>query len=139
MRTLIELFSKQLDVDEEVALILVQEGFSTIEEVGYVATSELIEIEEFDEDIVNELRNRARDFLLTQAIVHEEKIDETEPTEDLLTLEGMDKNLAFKLASEGVVTRENLADLATDDLLEINEMDQEEAAALIMKARAHWF
>jgi N utilization substance protein A len=139
MRTLIELFSKQLDVDEEVALILVQEGFSTIEEVGYVATSELIEIEEFDEDIVNELRNRARDFLLTQAIVHEEKIDETEPAEDLLTLEGMDKNLAFKLASEGVVTREDLADLATDDLLEINEMDQEEAAALIMKARAHWF
>ena len=139
MRTLIELFSKQLDVDEEVALILVQEGFSTIEEVGYVATSELIEIEEFDEDIVNELRNRARDFLLTQAIVHEEKIDEIEPSEDLLTLEGMDKNLAFKLASEGVVTRENLADLATDDLLEINEMDQEEAAALIMKARAHWF
>jgi len=139
MRTLIELFSTQLDVDEEVALILVQEGFSTIEEVGYVATSELIEIEEFDEDIVNELRNRARDFLLTQAIVHEEKIDEAEPSEDLLTLEGMDKNLAFKLASEGVVTREDLADLATDDLLEINEMDQEEAAALIMKARAHWF
>ncbi len=139
MRMLIELFSTQLDVDEEVALILVQEGFSTIEEVAYVPTSELVEIEEFDEDIVNELRNRARDLLLTQAIVQEEKIDEAEPAVDLLSLEGMDKGLAFKLASEGIVTREDLAELATDDLLEINEMDQEEAAALIMKARAHWF
>ena len=139
MRTLIELFSKQLDVDEEVGLILVQEGFSTIEEVAYVPASELAEIEEFDEDIVNELRTRARDVLLTQAIVQEEKIDEAEPAEDLMSLEGMDKGLAFKLASEGVVTREDLAELATDDLLEINEMDQDEAAALIMKARAHWF
>lgn len=139
MRELIELFSKQLDVDEEVALILVQEGFSTIEEVAYVPTSELVEIEEFDEDIVNELRNRARDLLLTQAIVTEEKIDEVEPAADLLDLEGMDKALAFKLASEGVVTREDLAELATDDLLDISEMDSDQAAALIMKARAHWF
>jgi len=139
MRVLLELFAKQLDVDEEIALILVQEGFSTIEEVAYVPTSELVEIEEFDEDIVNELRNRARDVLLTQAIVSEEKIDEAQPAEDLLSLEGMDKSLAFTLASKGVVTREDLAELATDDLLELNEMDQEEAAALIMKARAHWF
>jgi N utilization substance protein A len=139
MKDLIALFSKQLDVDEEVALILVQEGFSTVEEVAYVPASELVEIEEFDEDIVDELRSRARDVLLTQAIVQEEKIDETEPAEDLLSLEGMDKNLAFVLASKGVVTREDLAELATDDLLEINEMDAEEAAALIMKARAHWF
>lgn len=139
MRTLIELFSKQLDVDEEVGLILVQEGFSTIEEVAYVPSAELVEIEEFDEDIVNELRTRARDVLLTQAIVQEEKIDEAEPAEDLMSLEGMDKGLAFTLASEGVVTREDLAELATDDLLEIKEMDQEKAAALIMKARAHWF
>jgi len=138
-RTLIELFSKQLDVDEEVGLILVQEGFSTIEEVAYVPSAELMEIEEFDEDIVNELRTRARDVLLTQAIVQEEKIDEAEPAEDLMSLEGMDKGLAFTLASEGVVTREDLAELATDDLLEIKEMDQEKAAALIMKARAHWF
>lgn len=138
-RTLIELFSKQLDVDEEVGLILVQEGFSTIEEVAYVPSAELLEIEEFDEDIVNELRTRARDVLLTQAIVQEEKIDEAEPAEDLMSLEGMDKGLAFTLASEGVVTREDLAELATDDLLEIKEMDQEKAAALIMKARAHWF
>ena len=138
-KDLLEMFSRQLDVDEEVALILVQEGFSTIEEVAYVPKSELIEIEEFDEGIVDELRNRARDVLLTQAIVQEEKIDEAEPAEDLLTLEGMDRGLAFKLASQGVVTREDLAELATDDLLEINEMDEEEAAALIMKARAHWF
>jgi N utilization substance protein A len=140
MRTVIELFSKQLDVDEEVALILVQEGFSTIEEVAYVPTSELVEIEEFDEDIVSELRNRARDILLTQAIVQEEKIDDSEPAQDLLDLEGMEKSVAFKLASKGIVTREDLAELATDDLLEIyEEMDPEVAAALIMKARAHWF
>jgi N utilization substance protein A len=139
MRELIELFSKQLDVDEEIGLILVQEGFSTIEEVAYVPSAELLAIEEFDEEIVDELRSRARDVLLTQAIVQEEKIDEAEPAEDLLSLEGMDKGLAFLLASNGVVTREDLAELATDDLLEINDMDEEEAAALIMKARAHWF
>ena len=139
MKELIELFAKQLDVDEEVGLILVQEGFSTIEEVAYVPASELVEIEEFDEDIVSELRNRARDVLLTQAIIVEEKIDETEPAEDLLNLDGMEKSLAFLLASKGVVTREDLAELATDDLLDIHEMDQEEAGALIMKARAHWF
>jgi len=138
-RVLIELFAKQLDVDEEVGLILVQEGFSTIEEVAYVPASELVEIEEFDEDIVEELRSRARDVLLTQAIVQEEKIDEAEPAEDLLSLDGMERSLAFILASKGVVTREDLAELATDDLLDINEMDPEEAAALIMKARAHWF
>ena len=140
MRELIELFSRQLDVDEEIGLILVQEGFSTIEEIAYVPASELVAIEEFDEDIVDELRSRARDVLLTQAIVQEEKIDEAEPAEDLLNLEGVDKGLAYLLASNGVVTREDLAELATDDLLEIKEdMDNEEAAALIMKARAHWF
>ena len=140
MKGLIGLFSKQLDVDEEVSLILVQEGFSTIEEVAYVPAAELVAIEEFDEGIVDELRSRARDVLLTQAIVQEEKIDEVEPAEDLLSLEGMDKGLAFLLASKGVVTREDLAELATDDLLEINEdVDAEQAAALIMKARAHWF
>lgn len=138
-KDLLKLFSVQLDVDEEVALILVQEGFSSIEEVAYVPTSELVEIEEFDEDIVNELRNRARDILLTQAIVQEERMDEAEPAEDLLSLDGMDKSLAFTLASKGIITREDLAELATDDLLELNEMDAEDAAALIMKARAHWF
>jgi len=138
-RIVIDLFTKQLDVDEEVALILVQEGFTSIEEVAYVPTSELVEIEEFDEDIVEELRNRARDMLLTQAIVAEEKIENAEPAEDLLSLEGMSKGLASKLASKGVVTREDLADLATDDLLEIDAMNEENAASLIMKARAHWF
>ena len=138
-RVVIDLFTKQLDVDEEVALILVQEGFTSIEEVAYVPTSELVEIEEFDEDIVEELRNRARDMLLTQAIVAEEKIENAEPAEDLLSLEGMSKGLASKLASKGVVTREDLADLATDDLLEIDAMDEGNAASLIMKARAHWF
>ena len=137
---LIGMFSKQLDVDEEVSLILVQEGFSTVEEVAYVPAAELVAIEEFDEGIVDELRSRARDVLLTQAIVQEEKIDEVEPAEDLLSLEGMEKGLAFILASKGVVTREDLAELATDDLLEITEdLGEEEAAALIMKARAHWF
>lgn len=139
MRELISLFSKQLDVDEEVALILVQEGFSTIEEVAYVPTAELLAIEEFDEGIVDELRSRARDVLLTQAIVQEEKIDEVEPAEDLLSLEGMDKGLAYLLASKGVVTREDLAELATDDFLDLEEIERERAAELIMKARAHWF
>ena len=140
MKGLIALFSKQLDVDEEVGLILVQEGFSTIEEVAYVPAAELVAIEEFDEGIVDELRSRARDVLLTQAIVQEEKIDEVEPADDLLNLEGMDKSLAYLLSSKGVVTREDLAELATDDLLEISEeIGEETAAALIMKARAHWF
>ncbi len=140
MRELIELFSRQLDVDEEIGLILVQEGFSTIEEIAYVPAAELVAIEEFDEDIVDELRSRARDVLLTQAIVQEEKIDESEPADDLLELEGMDKSHAYVLASKGIVTREDLAELATDDLLEIlTEMTEDDAAALIMKARAHWF
>ncbi|WP_405238601.1 transcription termination factor NusA [Lentisalinibacter orientalis] len=140
MRELTEMFMKSLDVDEEVAMILVQEGFSTVEEVAYVPAAELAEIEEFDEDIVDELRNRARDVLLTQAIASEEKIDEAEPAEDLLALDGMTRELAYLLASEGVVTREDLAEQSVDDLLEIQEdMDQEQAAALIMAARAHWF
>ena len=139
MRGLIDAFKDQLDVDEEVALILVQEGFSTIEEVAYVPESELTAIDEFDADIVAELRSRARDVLLTQAIATEEKIDNAEPADDLLELDGMDKELAFLLASEGVVTREDLAEQAVDDLLEIREMDPERAAALIMAARAHWF
>ena len=139
MKALISLFSEQLDVDEEVALILVQEGFSTIEEVAYVPTAELVAIEEFDEGIVDELRSRACDVLLTQAIVKEEQIDEVEPAEDMLSLEGMDKGLGYLLASKGVVNREDLAELATDDLLDLHEMDREQAGALIMKARAHWF
>ena len=138
-RGLIELFTGQLDVDEEVALILVQEGFASVEEVAYVPASELIQIEEFDEDIVDELRNRARDVLLTQAIVAEEIIENAEPAEDLLELKGVTKTLASKLASKGVITREDLAELASDDLIEIHDMEKEKADALIMEARSHWF
>ncbi len=138
-RALLEGFMAKLDVDEQVALILVQEGFSSIEEVAYVPTSELLGVEEFDETMVDELRNRARDVLLTQAIATEEVIDDAEPAEDLLELDGMDRALAFVLASKGVVTREDLAEQAVDDLEDIEDLDEERAAALIMKARAHWF
>ena len=138
-RGLIELFTGQLDVDEEVALILVQEGFASVEEVAYVPASELMQIEEFDEDIVDELRNRARDVLLTQAIVAEEIIENAEPAEDLLELKGVTKILASKLASKGVITREDLAELASDDLIEIHDMEKEKADVLIMEARSHWF
>ena len=138
-RGLIELFTGQLDVDEEVALILVQEGFASVEEVAYVPASELMQIEEFDEDIVDELRNRARDVLLTQAIVAEEIIENAEPADDLLELKGVSKSLASKLASKGVITREDLAELASDDLIEIEGMEKEKADALIMEARSHWF
>jgi len=138
-RVILEAFMKQLDVDEDVSLILVQEGFSTIEEIAYVPASELLSVDEFDEGIVNELRNRARDVLLTQAIASEEVIDDAEPAEDLLELEGMDRALAFVLASKGIVTREDLAEQAIDDLEEIEELDAERAGALIMKAREIWF
>ena len=102
-------------------------------------TKELLAIDEFDEAIVEELRNRARDVLLTRAIVSEEVIDESEPAEDLLSLEGMEKSLAFILASRGVVTREDLAEQAIDDLIDIEDLDEESAGKLIMAARAHWF
>jgi N utilization substance protein A len=138
-RSILENIMRQLDVDEDVSLILVQEGFSTIEEIAYVPESELLSVEEFDEKIVAELRNRARDVLLTQAIASEEVIDDAEPAEDLLELEGMDRGLAFVLASKGIVTREDLAEQAVDDLEDIEELDAERAGALIMKAREIWF
>jgi transcription termination/antitermination protein NusA len=138
-RGLVQNFMKEIDVDEDVATILVQEGFSSLEEIAYVPASELLAIEEFDQNMVTELRARARDVLITQAIVSEEVIDQAEPAEDLLTLEGMDKELAFVLASRGIVTREDLAEQAVDDLEEIEELDAERAAKLIMAARAHWF
>src|SRR3954463_1962580 len=138
-RKLVDMFQKQLAVDEEVAQILVQEGFSTIEEIAYVPASELTSIEEFDEEIVKELRNRARDVLLTQAIATEEKIDGAGPSDDLLGVDGMDEELASMLASHGIVTREVLAEQAVDDLLEIEGVDAERAGALIMAARKHWF
>ncbi|HEB98877.1 MAG TPA: transcription termination/antitermination protein NusA [Thiotrichales bacterium] len=133
-------FMEQLDVDEEIAAILVQEGFSTIEEIAYVPKAELLEIEEFDEEIVDELRGRARDVLLTQAIQSEEQLEGEGPAQDLLELEGMDEELALKLAAKGIRTQEDLAELAVDELLEIDEsLGEERAGALIMAARAPWF
>jgi N utilization substance protein A len=134
-----KMFTEQLDVDSEIAAILVQEGFSTIEEIVYVPTSELLAIEEFEEDMVNELRGRARDVLLTQAIMKEEKLGDTEPAEDLLEMEGMDTALAYELAGRGVITMEDLAEQSVDELMEIDGMNEERAGALIMTARAPWF
>jgi N utilization substance protein A len=132
-----QLFIDKLDVDEEVADILVQESFSTLEEIAYVPLSEMTEIEAFDEDTVNELRKRARAALLTEAIAKEEKVSEA--SEDLLTMEGMDEATARTLAANGVSTMEDLADLAVDDLIELTNMDAERAKQLIMTARAPWF
>jgi N utilization substance protein A len=134
-----QLFMKQLDVDQDVAAILVQEGFSSIEEIAYVPQAELAGIEEFDEDIVKELRNRARDVLLTQAIASEETIESAEPAEDLLAVDGMDDDLATELARHGIVTREHLAEQSVDELAEISTLDPERAGALILAARKHWF
>lgn len=132
-----EVFMSRLDVDEEVANILIEEGFSTLEEVAYVPLAEMLEIEAFDEETVNELRNRARNVLLTEAIVDEEQLENV--SEDLLGLEGMDKSLAAKLARAGVRSRDDLADLAVDELLDLTEIDQDRAKNLITAARAHWF
>jgi N utilization substance protein A len=131
------LFMEKLDVDEEVANILIEEGFSTIEEIAYVPLNEMLEIEAFDEDTVNELRNRARNVLLTEAIVDEEQLENV--ADDLLNLEGMDKPLAAKLARASIRTRDNLADLAVDELVELSGIDDERAKNLITTARAHWF
>ena len=131
------LFMEKLDVDEEVANILIEEGFSTLEEVAYVPVHEMLEIESFDEATVQELRERARNVLLTEAIATEEKIEDV--AEDMLTLEGMDKPLAGKLASGGIKTRDDLADLAVDELTELTGIDTQRAKQLITTARAHWF
>ncbi|MFM1850136.1 MAG: transcription termination factor NusA [Burkholderiaceae bacterium] len=130
-------FVEKLDVDEEVAEVLVAEGFSSLEEIAYVPIAEMLEIEAFDEDTVNELRNRARNALLTEAIAQEEKLETT--SEDLLALEGMDHELAAKLADGKVFTRDDLAELAVDELMEMSGVDETRASALIMKAREHWF
>lgn len=131
------LFMEKLDVDEDVANILIEEGFSALEEVAYVPLSEMLEIEAFDEEVVHELRERARNILLTEAIATEERLEDV--AEDLLALEGMDKSLAAKLAAGGVKTRDDLADLAVDELTEIAGIDAERAKQLITTARAHWF
>ncbi|CAI09442.1 transcription termination factor NusA [Aromatoleum aromaticum] len=132
-----ELFMEKLDVDDELADILIDEGFSSLEEIAYVPLAEMLEIEAFDEGTVNELRNRARNVLLTEAIVTEEHLENV--SDDLINLEGMDKSLAATLARHGVLTRDDLADLAVDELVEIAGIEQERASALISVARAHWF
>ncbi len=134
----IERFMSELDVDEEVATILVQEGFTSLDEIAYVPLEEMLQIEEFDEDIVNELRDRANDMLLTRAIAKEEILEQP-PAEDLLGMEGMDEQTANKLAAIGIITMEDLAEQGVDDLLEIEGIDQERAGTLIMTARAPWF
>lgn len=131
------LFMSKLDVDDEVADILIEEGFSSLEEIAYVPLAEMLEIEAFDEETVTELRNRARNVLLTEAIVTEEQLEKV--SDDLLGLEGMDKSLAATLAQKGVRTRDELADLAVDELVELAGIDEERAKALISTARAHWF
>ncbi len=135
----IERFMEQLAVDAEVAAILVQEGFTTIDEIAYVPLPEMLTIEEFDEDMVNELRERAKDALLTRAIAKEESFPDAEPAADLLAMDGMDEVLARVLAARGVVTMEDLAEQSVDELLEIEGMDEDRAGRLIMTARAPWF
>ena len=131
------LFIERLDVDQDVADILVQEGFSTLEEVAYVPLAEMLEIESFDEDTVNELRSRARNALLTEAIAREESLEHVD--EKLKTLEGIDSDTVSLLAAKGITDREALADLGVDELVELTEMQEDKAKDLIMKARAHWF
>ena len=134
-----DLFAAKLEVDEEIAGILVGEGFSTLEEIVYVPAAELLAIEVFDEDIVEELRARARDALLTEALAVEEELEEHKPADDLLALDGMDEATAYALAARGVVTQEDLAEMAVDEIVDIDGMDEERASALIMAARAPWF
>jgi len=124
-------------VDEEVANILIGEGFSTLEEIAYVPVNELLEIEAFDEETVEELRTRARNALLTEAIKREENLEQAE--KDLLDLDGMDADLAAKLAENSIRTRDDLGELAVDELTEMTGIDEERAKTLIMAARAHWF
>jgi transcription termination/antitermination protein NusA len=131
-----QMFMEHLDVDAEVANVLVQEGFTSLEEIAYVPAEELLQIEEFDEQIVEELQNRAKDVLLTKAIAKAETVADVKPSDDLLSVDGMDEETAYALADAGVITAENLADLATDELLEAVKMDEARASALIMAARA---
>jgi NusA antitermination factor len=137
--TFLNHFIQELGVDEDLAGLLVSEGFTSIEEVAYVPVAEMMEIEGLDENLVGELRRRARDVLLNKAIAQEEQVALSEPAEDLLSLKGMDRGLAHLLASKGVVTSEDLAELATSELCEMVGVDAERAKALILEARAPWF
>ncbi|MFD2191979.1 transcription termination factor NusA [Pistricoccus aurantiacus] len=137
--SLIEHFIQHLDIEEDLAHILVEEGFTSLEEIAYVPLEEMLEIEEFDESLVEELRARAKDELLNLAIASEEQLDGAQPAEDLLEMEGMERHLAFTLASRGIVTMEDLAEQSVDDLGDIEGVDEARAAELIMTARAPWF
>lgn len=137
--TLTTIFTDNLDVDEDLANILVQEGFRTLEDIAYAPETDLLAIEGFDREIAEALRNRARDVLLEQALTSKDKIGAVEPAADLLELEGMSRHLAYVLASHGIVTREDLAELAVDELSDIEDLSEEQAAALIMTARKPWF
>ena len=132
-----KLFMEKLDVDEEIADILIAEGFTSLEEVAYVPLQEMLEIESFDEDTVNELRTRAKDALLTMEIAREARVEEV--SQELRDLEGLTPDLIAKLAEGGVHKRDDLADLAVDELVDMTGVDETSAKALIMKAREHWF
>ena len=132
-------FINALDIEEDIADVLVEEGFTTLEEIAYVPLEEFLAIDGFDEEIAEELRSRAKDALLTQALASEEKLDNSEPADDLLNMPGMDRALAFILASRGVITMEDLAEQSVDELLSVDGMDEKRAASLIMEARAPWF
>ncbi|MES2662982.1 MAG: transcription termination factor NusA [Pseudomonadota bacterium] len=136
----IDAFVKSLDVDVEIAEVLVAEGFTTLEEIAYVPINEMLGIEEFDEEMIEEIRKRAKDVLLTQALTNEEQINEKPPAEDLLKMEGMDQALAIRLAAKGISNRDLLAEQSVDELVQlINTLDEKQAAVLIMKAREIWF
>lgn len=135
----VELFKEKLGVDDEIAQILATEGFSSLEEIAYVPTQELLEVEGFDQELVDALRERAKGALLTKAIAEEQALEQREPAEDLLEMEGMDKHMAYVLANHGITTREELAEQSVDDLLEIPGLDEQAAATLIMTARKIWF
>ncbi len=135
----LEQLMEDLNIDEELAIILLNEGFTSLEEVAYVPLQEMLDIDELDEDIVMALRERAKDVLLTRAISDEEQLGDAEPAEDLLSMDGMDEQLAHQLASRNIITMEDLAEQSVDELLEIQSMDETKAAELIMTARAPWF
>ena len=135
----IEVFMEKLGVDEDVSEVLVQEGFTSLEEIAYVPLDELLAIDGFDEEIVDELRNRAKDALLIQAIASEEDLSSANIADDLLNMEGMDGKLALDLSKKDILDMEGLAELAVDELMEIEGMDEERAGKLIMTARAPWF
>ena len=137
--SIIENFMRQLDVDEDVAIVLVEEGFTMLEEVAYVPIEEMIAIEGFDEEIVDKLRERAKNALTTLELASEEELGNAEPADDLLNMEGMDRRLAYQLAGMGIVTMEDLAEQAIDDLIDVEDMTEERAGELIMTARVPWF